>query len=254
MPGLRVAVLFDGAGLARLGLEEAGLDCTGFELDPAKHALGLHVGSGRSVLADVRDVDLSGYDAVWASPPCQVHSSARTQGAPTSEYATDLLSWALALPHRILWVENVTPQGRLPDWGIPYNAAQFEQEPRQQRRRMIGGRYPEPQTFRPFQRDYPNVCPCITATEWKGCPTDRRRASRWYGRKLTIDDCAHRMGFEIPAAWCAVPAGWTATAWRNNIYQAIGNGVPTFMARAFGEVVTGQVQHQVRQTGLWGSL
>ena len=252
---MKVACLFDGAGLARLGLEQAGLDVTGYELDPAKHALSLHVGSGNSILADVRDVDLSGYDAVWASPPCQVHSSARTQGEPTSEYATDLLDWALALPHRVLWVENVTPQGRLPDWGVPYNAAQFEQEPRQQRRRMIGGRYPEPQTFRPYQRMFDSsVCFAITATEWKGCASDARRASRWYGRKLTVDDCAYRMGFDIPAGWRAVPDGWTAAAWRNNLYQAIGNGVPVFMARAFGEAVTGQVQHQVSQAGLWGAL
>ncbi len=36
---MNIAVLFDGAGLARLGLEQAGHTCTGIELDPLKHML-----------------------------------------------------------------------------------------------------------------------------------------------------------------------------------------------------------------------
>ena len=242
---LKVACLFDGAGLARLGLEQAGFAVTGFELDPAKHVLGLYVGSGNTILADVRDVDLSRFDAVWASPPCQIHSSARTQGAPVSDFATDLLAWALALPHDLLWVENVIPQGRLRTWGQPFNAAQFLPEPIQQRQRMIGGRYPAPRIHRPFLRAYAGVCPAITATEYKGCATDSRRASRFYGRKLTVEECAFRQGFEIPAAWYVVPDGWTPARWRRNIYEAIGNGVPPFMSRAFGLAALGQKSLQM---------
>lgn len=234
---MRIAVLFDGAGLARLGLELAGHDCTGYELDPAKHALSQHVGSGRSVLADVRDVDLSGFDAVWASPPCQWLSAARTQGDPVSEFAVDLLEWSLSLPHPVLWVENVTRlEATSNDWGRVYNAAQFEDEPRQNRNRVIGGRYAPPPVLRPWRQGYPDVCPTITATEWKGCATDRRRASRHYGRRLTVDECAYHQGLPIPAAWRAVPAGFTAKAWERQIYQAIGNGVPVYMAKAFGMV------------------
>ena len=55
---MKIAVLFDGAGLARLGLEQAGHDCIGFELDPWKHYLSTWVGSGNCVLADARKVDL----------------------------------------------------------------------------------------------------------------------------------------------------------------------------------------------------
>lgn len=232
---LKIAVLFDGAGLARLGLEQAGHICTGFELDPDKHALSVLVGSGRSVLADVRDVNLSGFDAVWASPPCQLHSPARTQGAPASPYATDLLAWSLELPAPLLWVENVAPYGPAPTWGHLYNAAQFTPEPMQQRRRVIGGRFPEPAVFRPYKNAYPGVCPTVTATEYKGCATDKRRASRFYGRKITITEAAYHQGFTIPPEWHAVPAGFTPAQWRRNLYEAIGNGVPVYMARAFGE-------------------
>lgn len=234
---MRIAVLFDGAGLARLGLEAAGHDCTGYELDPDKHALSQHVGSGNAVLVDVRDVDLSGFDAVWASPPCQWLSSARTQGDPTSAFAANLLDWSLSLPHSVLWVENVTQaHHNANDWGRVYNAAQFERAPRQNRNRVIGGRYAPPETFRPWMMGYPGVCPTVTATEWKGCASDVRRASRHYGRRLTVDECAFHQGLTIPPAWRTVPAGYTVTAWQRNLYQAIGNGVPVYMARAFGEV------------------
>ena len=228
---MKVAVLFDGAGLARLGLENAGHDCTGFELDPAKHALSLSVGSGHSFLADVRDVDLSGYEAVWASPPCQILSSARTQGAPISPFAVDLLEWALALPHETLWVENVTRQGSgKNDWGTVWNAAQFGPVALQNRNRVIAGRHVAPTAERPYRKAVAGICPCVTATEYKGCASDGRRASRFYGRRLTIQECAFHQGFQIPEAW--IETG--SVRERNNIYEAIGNGVPVFMAEAFG--------------------
>ena len=243
---LNIAVLFDGAGLARLGLEQAGHTCTGFELDPAKHHLSKMVGSGNSVLADVRDVDLSGFDAVWASPPCQQRSSARTQGAPVSDFADDLLQWSLTIPERfpnieVSWVENVRVQKAWAnEWGTSYNAAQFEWTPRQNRTRVIGGDYRYPKRFRDFASHYGlDTCPCVTATEYKGCATDKRRASRWYGRRLSVRECAYHMGFEIPehiihSWWYPLPR-YTAAQWRNNLYEAIGNGVPVYMARAFGE-------------------
>jgi hypothetical protein len=42
-------------------------------------------------------------------------------------------------------------------------------------------------------------------------------------------------GLEVPKAWYDVPAGVTGLNWRKNIYEAIGNGVPVYMAKAFGE-------------------
>jgi len=233
---MKVACLFDGAGLARLGLEQAGHDVTGFELDPVKHHLGKHVGSGNTVLADATTVNLSGFDAVWASPPCQVRSVARTQGAPVSAYAKDYLQWCLGIPCEVLWVENIMSQKPEENtWGIKWNAAQFTSLPLQNRNRVIGGRYRLPKTFRIWRRRFQDICMCITATEWKGCPTDRRRAARSYGRKLTVQECSYHQGFEIPGGWFKALDGYTEAAWRRQLYEAIGNGVPCYMSKAFGE-------------------
>lgn len=225
----KVAVLFDGAGFARFGLEQPfknlglnhGFDCYGFELNPLAHWLSSHLGTkNRSFLADVRDVDLSGFDAVWASPPCQRFSAA-TKGSGnkvTGKYKDDLLEWSLSIPDefpniRVIWVENVlTRKKELDSWGIKYNAAQFAKEPLQQRQRMIGGRYPEPDTFRDYKPYYIELtdvaCPAITASEWKWSENDMRRASRYwkekYNRKPTWEELVERMGLpidDIPEEW-----------------------------------------------------
>ena len=113
--------------------------------------------------------------------------------------------------------------------------------PVQNRNRIVGGRYKPPFTYTPHKRFVQGLCPCITATEYKGCATDRMRASRFYGRKLTVNECAHHMGLKIPEQWLAVPS-WFMSAkinreiqWQRNLYEAIGNGVPVYMARKFGE-------------------
>jgi len=236
---MRIAVLFDGGGLARLGLEQAGHECTGFEIDPVKHYLSQFVGSGRSVLADVTRYNFNDFDAVWASPPCQRRSAARTQGEPVSPYADELVNWSLSLPNPVLWVECVPARRReLDGWGTFYNAAQFEEKPRQNRTRIIGGRFPAPSVFRPYARRFPGVSPTITATEWRGCATDQRRASRFYGRRLTLTECAYHQGFDLPVQWFVVPAGWNPGRWKQALYETVGNGVPVYMAKGFGVVVS----------------
>jgi site-specific DNA-cytosine methylase len=240
---LKIAVLFDGVGLSRLGLEMAGHECTGYELNPIAHYLSKFVGSGNTILSDVRDVDLSGFDAIWASPPCQTRSSARTQGDAIGDYCEDLLEWSLNLknkyPEKIVWVENVTIQGKEGnDWGIVFNAAQFGETPIQNRNRIIGGRYPLPKVEREYQKTFKGICPCVTASEYKGCATDNRRASRFYGRRLTIHECAYHQGFKIPEEWKKALSGYSQSKWNEEIYRGIGNGVPVYMAKAFGEAIS----------------
>lgn len=257
---MRIAVLFDGAGFARLGLEQAGHSCTGYELDPAKHHLSKFIGSGNCVLADALTVNLSEYDAVWTSSPCQELSSARTQGAPISPYAVNSLDWCLDLckkyPDKVIWIENVLPQGPVPDWGIRWNAAQFLRQPVQSRTRLVGGQYKKPLIYRPYRSQYPalNLCPAVTATEYRGCKTDQRRASRYYGRRLTLQEAAYHQGLDqIPPEWFDVPDWYTVPAgrkgsrktnWTYNLYEAIGNAVPVYMGYAFG-IVYSQVEQKI---------
>lgn len=240
---MKIAVLFDGAGLARLGLEQAGHQCIGFELDPNKHYLGRFVGEGHCELADALSVDLSGFDAVWASPPCQEHSEARTQG-PVKKAAFGDGSLLARTVEKLsafdgpVWVENVISSSTIE--AMPgakaYNAAQFLPLPTQNRNRLIWGRHPAPALYHGYRKAFPGLCPCITASEQKGCASDRRRASRFYGRRLTLQECAYHQGFDIPAGWVFRPDDFigSATAWRDQQYEAIGNGVPVYMARAFG--------------------
>lgn len=88
------------------------------------------------------------------------------------------------------------------------------------------------------------MCPCIMATEYMGRHYDKCRASRFYGRTLTVEECAYHQGFRIPKAWYRIPNWYLPDyrhreiQWRRRLYEAIGNGVPVYMARAFGAVYT----------------
>lgn len=258
---MKIAVLFDGAGLARLGLEQAGHECTGFEISPSKHYLSKMVGSGNCVLADATKVDLSVYDAVWASPPCQKRSQALTNAnyllrREKYDPLDDLLSYSLSIQDRfpnikVLWVENVFAKRKVDNlWGNYWNAVQFLEIPIQNRSRIIGGSYAHPHVYREFKRYYPKlqpICPTITASEYKGGVNGFKRASVWYGRRIWIEEAAYHQGFAIPRdllkSWYHIPylkhpekhRSYTWREWLIELYEAIGNGVPVYMARAFGE-------------------
>jgi DNA (cytosine-5)-methyltransferase 1 len=61
--------LFCCAGGATRGLQQSGYHVTGVDIRWQKNYIG-----DRFLLADAMDVDLSGYDLIWASPPCQLWS------------------------------------------------------------------------------------------------------------------------------------------------------------------------------------
>lgn len=67
--------------------------------------------------------------------------------------------------------------------------------------------------------------PTVTATEGRGCATDQRRASRAFGRRLTVEECAVLQAF--PADY-----PWTVAGTVEEQYRAVGNAVPPPVAAA----------------------
>lgn len=66
-----------------MGIYRAGFDVEGWDCKPMKrYPFTFHLG-------DALEVDLSGFDFVWASPPCQAHSALKTM--PNAKKHEDLI-------------------------------------------------------------------------------------------------------------------------------------------------------------------
>jgi site-specific DNA-cytosine methylase len=167
----RALNLFDGAGISRLGLEQAGFSVTGVEMDQRKHYLSQHLGSPELlVLADVRKLPLDffhSFAVIFASPPCKQRSVLRVASkfvGPADEHGDDLLNWCFeTLPHpnlKVLVIENVfstNTTSKDNQWGVRFNAAQFTDPPVQSRARLIGGKYPMPKVLHEEHPSYRRI-------------------------------------------------------------------------------------------------
>lgn len=138
---MKIAVLFEGFGHARKGLEEAGHECVGVELDLGCHTIAKSLCKGEAIHSDPRNFPIRGFDAVWLSRPND-------------------LEWALHIGTDVLWVEH-SVMSEFNNWGRIYNAAQFIDPPELNLNIIIGGRYKAPKILRPYKRNYhqaPRVC------------------------------------------------------------------------------------------------
>ena len=103
----RALDLFCGGGGVARGLMQAGFDVTGVDVEDHASAY-----PGRFVLGDALDLDALGlrlddYDLIWASPPCQMFSTARF--ADAQKPAVNLIPQTRALlsSHPTTCIENV---------------------------------------------------------------------------------------------------------------------------------------------------
>lgn len=83
----RLLDLFSGAGGATRGYQLAGFHVTGVDLVASPNYCG-----DDFIQADALDFDLSGYDAIHASPPCQAFTAYRRRGAGVGDGYPDLIA------------------------------------------------------------------------------------------------------------------------------------------------------------------
>ena len=81
------------------------------------------------------------------------------------------------------------------------------------------------------------ICPAITAAQGQGGYSPKfKRAEGYYGRKMYLAECAFHQGFTVPEEWKDKPDSVSNSEWKRILFEAIGNGVPVYMARKFGEM------------------
>jgi len=104
---MKIADLFCGAGGAGMGLHRAGFEVVGFDIESQKnYPFEFHQ-------QDAFTVDLSGFDAVWASPPCQKYGQAKN--VTKSEDLAKLVSFNLSTSYKPYIIENVPGAPLRPD-------------------------------------------------------------------------------------------------------------------------------------------
>lgn len=100
---LRALDLFCGAGGASMGLAQAGFEVVGVDAVPQPNY------PFEFMQADALSVSLSGFDLIWASPPCQAFTAYKRRGGHVKPHvnlipATRAMLRASKIPHVI---ENV---------------------------------------------------------------------------------------------------------------------------------------------------
>lgn len=166
-PQLRAIDLYCGAGGVAIGLQQAGFDVTGIDIEPQPDY------PGRFVQMDVLELTpefLRIYHFVWASPPCQ-HDSVIRRWSSAKRPAPNLVpqTQKLLAQHPYTVIEQTRP-GQLTA-PIILELAMFRDKPGNHRRRYFQCSYPTLSPGKPSRKEYG---PCIAALTGDG---------RYYGRE-----------------------------------------------------------------------
>lgn len=109
---MKILDLFSGAGGASLGFKLAGHEVFGVDSD--QDAIALYQRNvGSAICADVTQLnpaDFRGFDCIFASPPCQQWSAARSSALPDrddAEVGAVIVRWLETLQPRTFLMENV---------------------------------------------------------------------------------------------------------------------------------------------------
>jgi hypothetical protein len=78
--------LFCGAGGASMGISRAGFEVTGVDINPQPRY------PFAFIQGDALEADLTGYDLVWASPPCQAYSQSAMGFRSSGKQYPDLIA------------------------------------------------------------------------------------------------------------------------------------------------------------------
>ena len=216
--------LFCGAGGAARGLQLAGYYVTGVDIDPQPWYAGDEFVRGDALDLEAIGIELSDYDLVWASPPCQAYSHA---SGPRKRESLDLIpaTRELVAGHPAAIIENVPPAPLRPDvileWGM------FVSAPPIPRRRVFELTCPPPLTPPRLAPLRPSLL-CATGTGSSSGVRERRMALG-LPQKTPVADLRTAFG----ADW--IPADAPVTHQRRALNQMVPPIYAQWLAQRIGE-------------------
>lgn len=176
------------------------------------------------------------FEGIIGGAPCQKFSKALMGHESTMPDLTDEFTRIIEETNPFWFLAENVLKAPLPNppryyfQDLSLNAVDFGVN-QERRRRFRFGCLKELRIFPEFTLNFQarDILPTVTATEYKGSKNDKRRASRFYGRRLTLSEVCCAMG--LPSDFNLPPFKLSEK------YRAVGNGVPIPMAKAIARAI-----------------